>query len=177
MASKVSGVLPALSQRTIQIAHVMIPCNRSFEDAKAALEHAVPPLDPTFQTLLKSGDHKAALEALQGLPPLNNFTVPPRDFGRLLNVLDKKVKAVQYEIGNPLTATSMTRFELGIGLYAPVRVLLREDQDGKALFEFDRPSSMMGQFGDKGVDEVAGALDEALMQVLVTAAGWEGRGQ
>jgi hypothetical protein len=71
----------------------------------------------------------------------------------------------------------MTQFELGVGLYAPIRILLREGQDGKAAFEFDRPASTMGQFDDGRIDKVAQALDERLTQVLVTAAGWETYGQ
>jgi len=39
-------------------------------------------------------------------------------------------KAVQYEIGNPLTASKMTRHQLAAGLYAPLRVILYEDETG-----------------------------------------------
>jgi hypothetical protein len=35
----------------------------------------------------------------------------------------KTRKAVQYEIGNPLTATRMTRHRMAAALYAPLRVL------------------------------------------------------
>jgi len=33
-------------------------------------------------------------------------------------------QSIQYDIGNPLTASKMTRHQLSAGLYAPIRVLL-----------------------------------------------------
>jgi hypothetical protein len=47
-------------------------------------------------------------------------------------------RAVQYEIGNPLTATRMTRHRLSAALYAPLRILLYDA--GRAVFEYDRTS-------------------------------------
>jgi uncharacterized protein (DUF302 family) len=73
---------------------------------------------------------------------------------------------VQYEIGNPLTASKMTRHQLAAGLYAPLRVVLYEDQEGGSVFEYDRPSSLFGQFGDQQVNEVAHGLDVALERAL-----------
>ncbi len=46
----------------------------------------------------------------------------------------------------------MTRHQLSAGLYAPIRVLLREDGDGAVAFEYDRPASVFGQFGNDDVD-------------------------
>jgi hypothetical protein len=44
-------------------------------------------------------------------------------------------KAMQYEIGNPLTAERMTRYVLGAALYAPLRIVPYEDASGRAIFE------------------------------------------
>ena len=68
-------------------------------------------------------------------------------------------KAMQYEIGNPLTAELMTRRVLAAGLYAPLRVVLFEDKAGKAIFEYDLPSSLFSQFGDEQVAQVGRELD------------------
>jgi hypothetical protein len=64
----------------------------------------------------------------------------------------------------------MTRHQLSAGLYAPVRVYLREDAKGGVAFEYDRPTSTFGQFGDPGVDSVAKELDELLEATLSAAA-------
>jgi Domain of unknown function DUF302 len=42
----------------------------------------------------------------------------------LLRIASLARKAVQYEIGNPLTATRMTQHQLPAALYAPLRILL-----------------------------------------------------
>jgi uncharacterized protein (DUF302 family) len=67
-----------------------------------------------------------------------------RDHGALLQIFAGRRSAHQYEIGNPLTASKMTRHELGAALYAPLRVVLFEDEQGKGVFEYDKPSSFFG---------------------------------
>ena len=81
----------------------------------------------------------------------------------------KTRKAVQYEIGNPLTATRMTRHRMAAALYAPLRVLLYENETGRAVFEYDGPSSLFGQFGDERVTAVARELDASLERALLKA--------
>jgi hypothetical protein len=74
------------------------------------------------------------------------------------------------EIGNPLTASKMTRHQLPVALYAPLRVVLFEDEQSRGIFEYDRPSSFFGQFGDERVREVGRYLDATLEAVLRNAA-------
>lgn len=63
-------------------------------------------------------------------------------------------QALQYEIGNPLTASKMTCHRLATALYAPLRVALYEDEQGRGVFECDRPSSFFGQFGGERVTAI-----------------------
>jgi uncharacterized protein (DUF302 family) len=64
----------------------------------------------------------------------------------------------------------MTQYQLPAALYAPLRVLLYEKESGRATFEYDRPSSLFGQFGDERVRAVARELDASIEGVLVKAA-------
>lgn len=64
----------------------------------------------------------------------------------------------------------MTRHQLSAGLYAPIRVLLREDGDGNVGFEYDRPASAFGQFLNDEVNAVAQKLDHDLQTLLEAAA-------
>ncbi|KAG8161325.1 hypothetical protein KVR01_009589 [Diaporthe batatas] len=162
---------PAQNTKSVTIEHTTIKSNRTFEDTRMALEASLPPINTTYSTLLAAGDVAGALAALQSLPVLNTFIVPPRNFGNLVRTLNKTGKAVQYEIGNPYTAARMSFHELGVTLYAPIRVLLRE-VEGVAMFEYDRPRSTMGQFGNEGVNEIAQELDRNLTALLMEAAGW-----
>jgi hypothetical protein len=53
----------------------------------------------------------------------------------------------------------MTRRQLPAALYAPLRVVLFEDEGGRGIFEYNKPSSFFGQYGDKQVTEVGRYLD------------------
>ena len=152
----------------VQVEHVRIESTNPFAEVKAALERLVPPLDPTISEALRLGDIERARAALQRGPELAIFSA--RDHGGLLRIAGLARKAVQYEIGNPLTASRMTRHQLPAALYAPLRVLLYENDAGRSIFEYDRPSSLFGQFDDERVTAVARELDASLERVLISAA-------
>ena len=71
-----------------------------------------------------------------------------QNHGQLLRLAGQKRKAVQYVVGNPLIALQMTQHDIRASLYAPLRVLIYEDESGKTWLEYDRPSSLFGQFGN-----------------------------
>jgi len=159
---------PVMIQRTIPVEHVRIESAKPFAEVKAALEGSVPQLDTMIFTLLQRGESDRARQQLERGPELSIFN--SRDHGRLLQITGRPRKAVQYDIGNPLTATRMTQHQLPASLYAPLRVVLYENEAGRAIFEYDRPSSLFGQFDDERVTAVARELDASLERVLVKAA-------
>ncbi|WP_269149863.1 DUF302 domain-containing protein [Xanthobacter oligotrophicus] len=85
-------------------------------------------------------------------------------------MLGQKQNAAQFVIGNVLIATQMTSRNAAAGLYAPLRIMLYETAAGTAVFEYDRPSDLFGQYGNREVTEIAGSLDRKIFDVLVTAA-------
>src|SRR3984957_14411466 len=161
--SKVSVTL-----RTIPLEHIRISSQRPFAEVRRKLEDSVPRLDPSIAEALAQGDQKRAQDYDENGPKLSIFLA--REHGALLQIAGGKQNAVQYEIGNPLTATKMTRHQLPAGLYAPLRIVLFEDEQGRGVFEYDKPSSFFGQYGDEGVTEVGRYLDTALEAVLRKAA-------
>lgn len=60
----------------------------------------------------------------------------------------------------------MTRHQLPAALYAPLRVVLFEDEHGWGIFEYDRPSSFFSQ----RVTEQGWYLDATLEAALRNAA-------
>jgi hypothetical protein len=157
-----------VSERVVSVRHVTIEVQRNFEDAKAALENAAPALNLQFLVHLKSGDIPNAQRALELGAVLSIFS--SRDHGGLLALAGQHRKAIQYEIGNPLTASLMTRHVLSAALYAPLRVLLREGADGQVAFEYDQPSTLFGQFENEEVTKVGLGLDEALSKLIQIVA-------
>ncbi|HEX4080383.1 MAG TPA: DUF302 domain-containing protein [Rhizomicrobium sp.] len=119
--------------------------------------------------MLVQGEREKVEAARRTLPKLWMFLT--RDHGALTAVNGLTARAIQYEIGNPLTAERMTRHVLAAALYAPLRVVLYEDERGQAVLEYDLPSSFFGQFGDDRVTSVGLELDEELEATLLVAAG------
>jgi uncharacterized protein (DUF302 family) len=166
--SSASAVPPVMTSQTIPVEHIRIASTRTFAEVRQKLENTVPALDTSISKALRDGDQKRAKEYDENGPKLSIFL--QRDHGALLHIAGQQRNAIQYEIGNPLTASKMTRFQLGAALYAPLRVVLFEDEQGKAVFEYDKPSSFFGQFGDERVKAVGLYLDAALEAALRNAA-------
>ena len=157
-----------LASRTIAVEHVKISSERSFAEVRRRLEDTLPKLDAIIAEVLRSGDQNRATEYDQNGPKLSIFE--QRDHGSLLEAFGGRRNALQYEIGNPVTASKMTCHQLAAALYAPLRVVLLEDEEGKGVFEYDKPSSFFGQYGDERVTEVGRYLDVALEAALRKAA-------
>jgi len=156
------------SGEKITVEHVTIRSSNTFAAVKTKLEALVPRLDDGYVTLLRFGLVDQARQALEAAATLSIFA--NRNHGALLAIAGLKRQAIQYDIGNPLTASLMTRHNVSAGLYAPIRVLLRESSEGEVAFEYDRPLSTFGQFADEKIDVVARKLDENLENVLLKAA-------
>ena len=155
--------------RKVSVEHRALECARPFEAVHKALIESVPALKPELAELLVRGDQERIATARRDWPKLWIFLV--RDHGALTAADGQKSKAMQYEIGNPLTAERMTRHQLAAGLYAPLRVILYEDASGRAIFEYDLPSSLFDQFGDERVAQVGRELNAELETALFAASG------
>ena len=125
-----------LASRTIAVEHVKISSERSFAEVRRRLEDTLPKLDASIAEVLRSGDQKRATEYEENGPKLSIFE--ERDHGALLQTFGGGRNALQYEIGNPVTASKMTRYQLSAALYAPLRVVLFEDEHGKGVVEYDK---------------------------------------
>jgi uncharacterized protein (DUF302 family) len=159
---------PTVTQQVLRVEHIKMKTTKKFVDVEAALERNVSQLDPAVGQALANGDEQRAAELERGAAL---FIFLKRDHGALLRGVGQPRKVLQYEIGNPHTASKMTRHRLPAGLYAPLRVILYEDEKGGSVFEYDKPSSLFGQFEDEQVSAVARGLDAALEQALRRAAG------
>jgi Domain of unknown function DUF302 len=167
-SSKSDAPTLTLTSRTISVEHIRIESSKPFPDVRAALERAVPPLDPRILNLLANADTERVDYEREHGPELSIFLV--RDHGALLQIAGRARNARQYDIGNAITASLMTRHQLAAAQYAPIRVVLYENEAGHAVFEYDRPSSVFGQFEDGQVSIVARGLDAALARALRSAA-------
>ena len=155
--------------RNLTIEHRALECARSFGEVHRALVASLPALKPEVAEILTRGEKEKVATARREWPKLWLFLV--RNHGELTAADGLTAKAMQYEIGNPLTAERMTRHVAAAALYAPLRVVLYEDPSGRAIFEYDLPSTLFGQFGDERVAQVGRELDDELEAVLQAASG------
>src|SRR6202790_1985460 len=158
---------PITTKQSIAVEHIRIESVKSFSDVRAALERSVPHLDPGLVKALDNGDVERADREKKEGPELSIFQV--RDHGAVLKIAGKARNALQYDIGNPVTASLMVRHQLAAALYPPIRVVLYENDSGHGIFEYDRPSTTFGQFGDERVTAVARGLDAAIERALAGA--------
>jgi uncharacterized protein (DUF302 family) len=158
----------ALTSRTMMVEHIRISSGLPFAEVRRKLEAALPPRNPDIVAALRDGDKDRVSDFEANGPAFVIEQV--LDHGALLQIAGRKRDALQYAIGNPITATKMTRHQLSVALYAPLRVALFEDEQGRGVFEYDKPSSVFGQSGDERVTAVGRYLDAAIESVLRDAA-------
>jgi len=151
--------------------HVSMKTEKPFGMVCAAFEKPLGRLDAAVYEHLRSGGDpeavRARLEEMVG--PSGFMFFQTNDHGSLLRLVGQDKKAIQYVVGNPLFAIQMTQHDIRAGLYAPLRVLIYEDAKGKTCIEYDKPSTLFGQFGNAKVTDVATMLDRKLEQLVAEA--------
>jgi uncharacterized protein (DUF302 family) len=155
----------------ITIEHVHVETEKPFGEVAAAFEARLGKFDPAAYEQLQSGaDAEAVTAKIDAMAGSSGFMLfSTQNHGALLRLARRQRKAVQYVVGNPLFALRMTQHDIRASLYAPLRVLIYENEEGKTCVEYDRPSSLFGQFGNAGVTEVATMLDRKLEQLVAEA--------
>ena len=151
--------------------HVCLATDKPFEDVAKAFERQLGRFEPdVYKSLAASGDAEAVsgrIEAMAG--PSGFMLFATHNHGALLRLAGQKRQAIQYVVGNPLFALQMTQHDIRASLYAPLRVLIYENEERKTCVEYDKPSSLFGQFGNDRISPTAAMLDRKL-EALVTAA-------
>jgi uncharacterized protein (DUF302 family) len=155
----------------ITVEHVRVVADKPIDKATKAFEQQLGRFDPEVYKSLATGEDadkvRAKLEAIVG--PSGFVLFRTSDHGALLRLAGQKKKAIQYLVGNPLFAVQMTRHDIRAGLYAPLRVFIYENEQGKTCVEYDKPTSLFGQFGNAKITEVAAMLDQKLEKLIAEA--------
>jgi hypothetical protein len=154
------------SENPVFITHRQTLLQSKYEAFTEKLESTLNFLNPEYAGGVISEPKKVELylQSLEGSVDLIIFNI--ENHGALLNIYNKLRKAKQYVIGNPLIAIQMTSYDVRAALYAPLRIIVYEDDSGKAFAEYDLPSSLFGQFGNDKILQVARGLDAKLFNVI-----------
>lgn len=94
------------------------------------------------------------------------------DHGTWLEKAGIDKKALRVVLGNPLIAITMLRHDVTAGLFAPVELLVTEEDDGRSAITYVAPSSLMVVETNEPLRAAAQALDDKLaaLAAKVTAA-------
>ena len=82
--------------------------------------------------------------------------------GKMLSMTGLNLKATLFVIGNPTVGKQLFEQDHGVGLYVPLRIFVYADQSGKTHIDYDKPSSLLGQFGNDKIAMVGQMLDQKL---------------
>jgi len=157
----------AMEVKQITVEHVHFGSYKPFDQVtKAFLEQLghEPESDNALATGIDAEKLRAKLKSAEGSSGFMLFT--SYNHGALLRLAGQNRRAIQYVVGNPLFALEMTQHEIRDSLYAPLRVLIYEDGSGKTCIEYDKPSTVFGQFGNEKATEVARTLDRKLEELV-----------
>ena len=161
-----------MNDSRFMVDHVRRTTDKPFDDVAKAFEAQLGKFDGDVRKAATASEDaeeaKAKIAAMAG--PSGFMLFSTSDHGALLRLAGQKRKAIQYVVGNPVFALQMTQHDIRASLYAPLRVLIYENEDGKTCVEYDRPSSLFGQFGENRVTKVGRKLDRELEEALLTAA-------
>jgi len=94
------------------------------------------------------------------------------DHGAWLSKFGIHRRTVRWILGNPLIAVTMIRHDITAGLFAPVELLVTEDEDGQGTtLTYVRPSSLMVIADNPPLLAAATALDEKYAKLIAHATG------
>ena len=153
--------------KQITVEHVHFGSHKPFEQVTKAFQEQLgrePESDKALGAGIDAEKLRATLKAAEGSSGFMLFT--SYNHGALLRLAGQGRRAIQYVVGNPLFALQMTQHEIRDSLYAPLRVLIYEDGSGKTCVEYDKPSTLFGQFGNEQATEVARMLDRKLEDLV-----------
>jgi uncharacterized protein (DUF302 family) len=157
----------ASSVSEVRVQHRSLLIERDYEEFTGRLEQI---LGRFVASKLKGLTPDGAIEAIksmegeQGLMIIQIF-----DHGADLLIVGQRRKARLYLIGNPLIAIQVSRYDIRAALYAPLRVLAFESAPGRTVVEFDQPSTLFGQFGQREVTAV-GVEDDGKLDLVIAKA-------
>jgi len=156
-----------IQTRRLSVEHITVAGPAPYEEVKNRLEARLGRLHDGIRKLLAENDIAGVRKALEEAAGKDGLAIHYVGVhGDWLALEGQRRNATAYLIGNVLYAVQMTKVNLAAGLYAPLRVVLYGSEAGGSVFEYDKPSSLFGQFDEPEIDAVARILDAKLLALL-----------
>jgi uncharacterized protein (DUF302 family) len=154
----------------LAVEHIVIKTMKPYPEVKARIDK-LGRFDEGMRAMLAKNDIDGLREAAQRIAGEDGLAIHYVALhGDLLALRGERRPLIAYYIGNILSATEMTKVNPAAGLYAPLRVVVYANEQGGTTMEYDRPTSMFGQFKNAEIDAVAQSLDDRLLTFLKKAS-------
>jgi hypothetical protein len=158
----------AHSATTHTVRRLSVELGQRYDDAVRRFEEIIPVIDTARFRALTNWDDVVALA--DEVAPLGFMRFWKADVPTFMTGSTATWDCVEYLMGNHVIAERMYRHDSAVMLHAPLRVLIRADEDGQAIFVIDQPSTLFDSYLDPAISEVGRDLDEKVAGVL-TALG------
>jgi hypothetical protein len=152
-------------KKAIVVEHISIELESNFDNFTFHLEKALGILTPsTLQALGASPASMVSyLNSTSDETSLMLFNILVQD--DLTKKGDRR-KIKQYHVGNPTIMLRMIENHPGAGLYIPIHLLVYEKFNGKAVVEYDLPSSSFAQFYNSKIFSDSITLENMLIKLI-----------
>lgn len=162
-----SAAEPVLKETIYETTRYNIETGQAFANFVAAFESAVPEF--TMAQVDGVTDWEGIVSSFAAHAPYgfqHYFKQRPSDAMGISGVGRDNALSVSYWMGNHTIAEQMYRHDPGVMLYAPLRVLIYESEEGNAIISFGKPSDQFGSFDNLDVAKVGELLDEKVAGLL-----------
>ena len=151
---------------SVQISHATVVVAIEFEKFISTFESLLGKYDPIAGAQIRK-DPQGADRMLQAMEGEQNLMIFWRlNHGGLFSLIGQSCNAMRYTIGNPRIALQMTRRDVSAALYVPFNILVIENDDVSVRVEYDLPSSLLGQFDNPDILQIATQLDQKIKGLL-----------
>ncbi len=160
----------------ITIEHIVVASNQPYEKVSDVLEARL----GSAENWEAIGEHLLAANAseeqvaqtIEEYLGTSGFTLFYKvEHSHLLALIGKTSRATQYTIGNPLLAIQMTRHLPEAGLYAPLRLVVYEDEQGSTFLAYDSFVSLLAQYQREEITQVARVVEQKLETLVNEVLG------
>ena len=162
---------------TIQttIEHIEVASNRSYDQVIASLKERLGAFGDSdgLRAQLPPGTSWAQIEkVIEGMMGNSGLAIFHKvEHGDLLSLAGKPRRVSQYSIGNPLLAIRMIQHEPAIAFYAPFRLAIYEDGEGKCVVAYDRFTSALARYQHPAITSTAKVVEQKLEALVAEITG------
>ena len=148
------------------MSHATVVVAIEFEKFISTFESLLGKYDPIVGAQIRK-DPQVADRMLQAMEGEQNLMIFWRlNHGGLFSLIGQSCNAMRYTIGNPRIALQMTRHDIRAALYVPFNILVIENDGSSVRVEYDLPSSLLSQFDDPEILQIATQLDQKIKGLL-----------